>query len=169
MQADSRAEGAQAKEIGQLTRRAITYARELAHGMFPVELHAAGLAGALRDLASRTKALFRIDCRFRGESSPHIHDQVAQIHLYRIAQEAVRNAVSHGKAGQIVIGLKTGENRIVLSVRDNGAGIPFKPPKSKGLGLRIMDHRASVLGGSVLVRKSPKGGTTVVCSIPAPP
>jgi PAS domain S-box-containing protein len=169
LQADSRAEGAQAKEIGQLTRRAITYARELAHGMFPVELHAAGLAGALRDLASRTKALFRIDCRFRDESSPHIHDQVAQIHLYRIAQEAVRNAVNHGKAGQVVIGLKTGENRIVLSVRDNGAGIPLKPPKSKGLGLRIMDHRASVLGGSVLVRKSPKGGTTVVCSIPAPP
>jgi signal transduction histidine kinase len=168
LQANSRAEGAQAKEIGQLTRRAITHARELAHGMFPVELHAAGLAGALRDLASRTKALFRIDCRFRGESSPHIHDQVAQIHLYRIAQEAVRNAVNHGKAGQVVIGLKTGENRIVLSVRDNGAGIPLKPPKSKGLGLRIMDHRASVLGGSVLVRKSPKGGTTVVCSIPAP-
>jgi PAS domain S-box-containing protein len=98
LQADSRAEGAQAKEIGQLTRRAITYARELAHGMFPVELHAAGLAGALRDLASRTKALFRIDCRFRGESSPHIHDQVAQIHLYRIAQEAVRNAVRPWKS-----------------------------------------------------------------------
>jgi PAS domain S-box-containing protein len=168
LQANSRAEGAQAKEIGQLTRRAITHARELAHGMFPVELHASGLTGALRDLASRTKALFRIDCRFRGESSPHIHDQAAQIHLYRITQEAVRNAVRHGKAGQIVIGLKTGKSRIVLSVRDNGSGFPLKPPKSQGLGLRIMDHRASVLGGAVLVRKSPKGGTTVVCSIPAP-
>jgi PAS domain S-box-containing protein len=169
LQADSRAEAAQAKEIGQLTRRAITHTRELAHGMFPVELHAEGLAGGLRDLASRTKALFQIDCRFRCESSPHIHDQAAQIHLYRIAQEAVRNAVRHGKAGQIVIGLKSGENGIVLSVRDNGAGIPLNLRKGKGLGLRIMDHRASVLGGSVVVRKSHRGGTTVVCSIPAPP
>jgi PAS domain S-box-containing protein len=169
LQANSRAESAQTKEIGQLTRRAISYTRELAYGMSPLELHSDGLAGALRDLALRTKAVFRIDCRFRGESLALIHDRPAQMNLYRIAQEAVRNAVRRGKARRIAIGLKSGKNRIVLSVRDNGAGIPIKLPKSKGLGLRIMGHRASVLGGSVLVRKSPKGGTTVVCSIPEPP
>ena len=90
------------------------------------------------------------------------------MHLYRIAQEAVRNALKHGKARQIAIGLKTGEKKIVLSVRDNGAGIPLKLSKSKGLGLRIMDHRARLLGGSLLVRKSQQGGTAVLCSIPEP-
>jgi PAS domain S-box-containing protein len=166
LQANFRAESAQTKEIGQLTRRAISYARELAYGMSPLELHSDGLVGALRDLALRTKAVFRIDCRFRGQSLALSHDRPAQMNLYRIAQEAVRNAVRHGKARRIAIGLETRENRIVLSVRDNGAGIPIKLPKSKGLGLRIMDHRASILGGFVRVRKAPKGGTTVVCSIP---
>jgi len=169
LQAGSPAEAAQAKEIGHLTRRAITYARELAHGMLPVEMHSDGLTGALRDLALRTKELFRIDCRFRGQTPVPIHDSAAQIHLYRIAQEAVRNALKHGKARQIAIGLKTGEEKIVLSVRDNGAGLPLKLSKSKGLGLRIMDHRARLLGGSLLVRKSQQGGTAVLCSIPEPP
>jgi signal transduction histidine kinase len=137
--------------------------------MLPVEMHSDGLMGALRDLALRTKKLFRIDCRFRGQTPVPIHDSAAQIHLYRIAQEAVRNALKHGKARQIAIGLKTGEERIILSVQDNGLGIPLRRPKSNGLGLRIMDHRARLLGGSVLLRKSRKGGTTVLCSIPEPP
>jgi PAS domain S-box-containing protein len=169
LQANSKAEAAQATEIGQLTRQAITHARELAHGMFPVELHKESVTGALRDLASRTKKLFQIDCRFQGQSSMPIPDHAAQIHLYRIAQEALRNAVKHGRAGKVTIDLKTSEKKIVLSVRDNGVGIPLKPRKSKGLGLRIMDHRAKLLGGSVLLRKSPKGGTTVICTIPEPP
>ena len=168
LQANSRTESAQAKEISQLTRRAITHARDLARGMFPVELRQNDLAGALRDLAWRTKAVFRIDCRFRGESLALRHNRPAQIHIYRIAQEAVRNAVKHGKATRIAIGLTTGENRIVLSVRDNGVGIPLNLRKNKGLGLRIMGHRASLLGGSVVVRKSHKDGTAVVCSIPQP-
>ncbi len=168
LHAESQVEAAQAKEVCHLIRRAITHAHDLAHGMFPVELHAGGLAGAPRDLAQRTQSMFRLDCRFRGGSSALIPDPVTHIHLYRIAQEAVRNAVKHGKARQITIGLETAESRIVLSVRDNGVGLPLKRRETEGLGLRIMEHRAGVLGGSVRVESLPRGGTTVVCSIPQP-
>ncbi len=169
LQANGRNESAQASEIGQLTRRAMTHARELARGMSPVDPHPDGLTGALQDLAAHTTAIFRIDCRFRGQAPAPVDDRTTQMHLYRIAQEAVRNAVRHGKARQIEIGLKTGQKRTVLSVRDNGGGIPPRLPRSSGLGLRIMDLRASVLGGTVLVRKSRNGGTAVVCSVPEPP
>jgi PAS domain S-box-containing protein len=161
-------EAAQAKEIGRLMRQSITHARELAYGMFPLQLHREGLAGALRELAFHTQRLFQVDCRFRGQSSDQIHDRAAQTNLYRIAQEAVRNAVKHGKARRIAIDLRTSEKTIVLRVRDNGAGLPLKLPKGKGLGLRIMGHRARLLGGSILVRRSRAGGTTVLCSIPEP-
>ena len=134
-----------------------------------MELHGDGLVGALRELASRTKDIAPDSIAgSEVKSSPVIHDRAAQIHLYRIAQEAVRNAIRHGKARQIAIGLKTAANRIVLSVRDNGVGFPPDRREGKGLGLRIMEHRAGVLGGSMLVRKSHKAGTTVVCSIPGP-
>ena len=169
LQDRSIAGAAQAREIGQLVRRAITYARDLARGMFPMELHADGLGGALSDLASRTKAMYRIDCQFSGETSTPIGDHAAQVHLYWIAQEAVRNAVLHGKAKRVAIKLKAGEHGIVLSVQDDGVGIPIKPRHGTGLGLRIMEHRAGVLGGSVLARTPAQGGTTVVCTIPESP
>jgi PAS domain S-box-containing protein len=169
LRAAGRVEAAGAKEIGLFTRRAITSARAIANGMSPVDVHPDGLIGSLQELASRTKALFKIDCRFQGPSSAPICDHVTQNHLYRIAQEAIRNAIRHGKARRIAIHFKAGEDRMVLRVCDNGRGFPSRPPRIKGLGLRIMEYRAGALGGSVRVRRSHRGGTEVICSIPAPP
>ena len=97
---------ARAREVTQLTRQAITHTRELAHGMYPVDLGTEGPAGALEELAARTKKLFRVDCRFRCDSPVRFQDEASQTHLYRIAQEAVGNAIKHGNASRIDLRLR---------------------------------------------------------------
>ena len=94
-----------------------------------------------------------------------VTDHAVGIHLYRIAQEAVGNAIKHGKARRINIGLTANENMVALAVCDNGLGIPVKLHKHKGLGMRIMQYRAGVIGGSLLVQRDPNGGTTVICTV----
>src|SRR5208337_319510 len=83
------AEAARAREVARLTRQAMTHTRELGHGMGPVDLASDGLPGALKELAARTRRLFRVECRFRGNAPGPVGDAVSQTHLYRIAQEAV--------------------------------------------------------------------------------
>jgi len=163
------AEAARAREVARLTRQAITHTRELARGICPVDLAGEGLAGALEELAARTRKLFRVACRFQRDSLARIADQPTQTHLYRIAQEAVANAVKHGKAARIDIRLQQTESKLILGVRDNGVGLPNNADAHKGLGLRIMQYRAGVIGGSLVIRRILNGGTAVVCSIPRIP
>jgi signal transduction histidine kinase len=134
--------------------------------MSPTDLAADGLSGALKVLAAQTRMLFHIDCRFQGDSSITVHDSTAQTSLYRVAQEATHNAIRHGKAKHLHIGLTTKGGNIVLRVHDDGVGLPLKPHKKQGFGLRIMDYRAKALGGSLAVEKPKSGGTTLLCSIP---
>jgi PAS domain S-box-containing protein len=162
----SPAEASRAREIARLTRQAIGYTRELSHTMSPMELAADGLADALKNLADRTKRVFRIDCRFRGDSTSLADDGVTRIYLYRIAQEAINNAIKHGKAKRVQIGLETTGDNILLKVEDNGVGLPSKLPAKRGFGLRIMDYRASSVGGSLTLQRRKQGGTSVLCSIP---
>lgn len=162
----SPAEAARAKEIARLTRQAITYTRELSHTMSPMELAAEGLVRALKNLANQTKDLFGIDCRFRGDVRWSFEDNTVQTYLYRIAQEAIQNAMKHGKARRIQIGLKENRDHIVLSVQDDGVGLPLKMRKRRGFGLHIMNYRANTLGGSLDVQKGKRRGVCLVCSIP---
>jgi two-component system CheB/CheR fusion protein len=120
-------------------------------------------------LAARTKSLFRVECRFRCESPARIGDPSTQTHLFRIAQEAVGNALKHGKPGRIDIRLKETRTKIVLGVRDNGVGFPNPVNARNGLGLRIMQYRAGVIGGALAIRNVLNGGTAVVCSVPKGP
>ena len=156
---------AEAKGIARLTQTAMIQAREMASGLSPVPLEAEGLMDALKALAERTKRIFQIDCHFQCEKPVLVPDHTVGIHLYRIAQEAVANSVKHGKAGRIDIGLTANGSNVVLAVNDNGLGIPVKLRKHKGMGLRIMQYRAGVIGGSLLVQHNPNGGTTVVCTV----
>ena len=157
---------ARAREVTQLTRQAIAHTRELAHGMYPVDLRTEGPAGALEELAARTKKLFHVDCRFRCDSPVRLQDEASQTHLYRIAQEAVGNAIKRGKATRIDLRLRETGDQIILSVRDNGVGFPNSMDGRKGLGLRIMQYRAGVIRGALSLRKNLKGGAAVICSIP---
>ena len=138
---------------------------ELACGLSPISLETDGLMVGLRELAARVKKLFRIDCRFRCKTPVLIHDHDVGIHLYRIAQEAVNNAVKHGKARRIDIGLTVTGERIVLAVSDNGIGLPKKPRNKNGLGLRVMQYRAGVIDASLIAQRLPNGGTTFVCTV----
>ena len=166
--AKSPAQSARVREIGQLIRRANTRARDLAHGLAPTDIEPDGLAEALKNLAARTKKVAAVDCRFRSAVGVAVDDPVARIYLYRIAQEAVNNAMRRGKARRIDIALAPRGNHLVLSVKDNGIGLSPNFRAEKGLGLRIMDYRAGALGGSVTVRRRPTGGTIVLCWIPFP-
>lgn len=155
----------QAEEIGRMLQRAMAQTRALARGLSPVGLEGLGLADALRELAASTRTIYGCDCRFRLSRTGFRCNHTVSIHLYRIAQEAVGNALKHGKAKRIDIGLTTGPRGVSLTVSDNGVGIPHNLPLQQGMGLRIMRYRAEVIGGTLKVAPRPPGGIRVVCTI----
>jgi two-component system sensor kinase FixL len=162
-----RIEASAAEEIARLIRQATEYTRDLSHGMSPVGLEADGLMSALEELVLRTQRHFRITAEFRCPQPVLVENNEIATHLYRIAQEAVSNALKHGKATRIEIGLAAVGQRIHLAIRDNGQGLPTLPPhqKPKGKGLAIMQYRSGMIGGSLIVGNEPAGGVTVGCSV----
>ncbi len=157
---------AQAVEIGRMVQRALNQTRELARGLSPVRLEPGGLVEAMRELVAWTRKVFRIDCRLAVDGAIRISDHTSALHLYRIAQEAVGNAVKHGQARCIRIGLRAGGGGTRLAVRDDGVGISRKPADRQGMGLAIMRYRAEVMGGSLLIQREAGGGTAVICTLP---
>jgi PAS domain S-box-containing protein len=157
---------ADATEIARMVQRALAQGRELARGLSPVPLAADGLTEALRSLAARTRQVFRVECRFRSPGTPLVQNPMVAGHLYRVAQEAVTNALKHGKAGRIDIRLSRGRKGTRLGVHDNGIGLPTEPTKPGGMGLSIMRYRAEVMGGSLKVTGGPGRGTRVQCIVP---
>jgi signal transduction histidine kinase len=121
---------------------------------------------AFQELADNLTKGARVRCVFERDTPVLIHDDAAATHLYRIAQEAVRNAIQHGKPKRIGITLAERNGLVTLTVEDDGIGVPETAPKSGGLGIRIMAHRAAMIGGSLAVEPAPTGGTIVTCSIP---
>ncbi|HUA38869.1 MAG TPA: PAS domain S-box protein [Candidatus Sulfopaludibacter sp.] len=156
---------ARAREIAGMVREAITRTRELARGLAPVQLESGSLMGGLRDLSRRTRKLWGIDCRFICPKPFLNRDDVLNVHLYRIAQEAVANAVKHGLAKRVTIRLTRDKNRLELAIEDNGAGMPACVRAGKGMGLHVMQHRANVIGGTLSVRRNRRGGTSVKCIV----
>jgi two-component system, LuxR family, sensor kinase FixL len=156
-------EAAEAAEIGKLVIQALTQTRSLARGLFPVELESKGLAHALRELAANIETTFGINCQFEGDEQITIQSQAISSHLFRLAQEAVNNSVKHGKAKNVWISLQQSEDRTMLSVRDDGIGLPKEKPQSNGLGLRIMSYRAQKIGGVFEIQGGENSGTLVTC------
>jgi PAS domain S-box-containing protein len=152
-------------EIGKQVREAISQTRLLARNLCPVVLESEGLMGALQELAAYTEKMFRVHCEFACDKPVLVHKHDAATHLYRIAQEAVSNAIRHGKAKRITISLAALGDRTVLTVKDDGIGLPSDLSKARGMGLRIMRYRATMVGGSLSVQRDPAGGAKVVCSI----
>jgi two-component system CheB/CheR fusion protein len=160
----SRPEAPQAAKIAEHVRESIRQTRALARGLSPVQLDAGGLMSALHELASNVQKMFRVNCSFRCNKPVLIRENTVATHLFRIAQEAVSNAIKHGKASQIEIALAALPDRVVLSIKDNGTGFS-DAARASGMGLRIMHYRAAMIGGSLAVQREPNGGTSVVCSI----
>ncbi len=151
-----------ARQMGALLDDAITEARALSRGLFPVQLETDGLAVALRQLAATVSLRFHVDCRLECPQSVFVRDNAVATHLYRIAQEAVNNAIKHGQPGAILIQLTETAGRLELKVSDDGVGISL-PANSGGMGLHTMEYRASTIGGSLSVGKGRDCGTVVSC------
>ena len=159
-------QAAHAGKIATHVRDVIGQTRSLARGLSPVVLESEGLMAALVELAASTEKLFRVTCKFECPAPVYIEDLITATHLFRIAQEAVSNAIKHGKAKEIGISLETKLEKIVLTIRDNGLGFAPAPGPAKGMGLRIMQYRAGMIGATLLFQRQNKGGTAVVCFLP---
>jgi signal transduction histidine kinase len=152
-----------ATQIGQLAQEAITQVRQLARGLFPLEIDGHSLMPALRELASTTKTFHGIHVAVEsGDTSP-VGDSRVATQLFRIAQESVTNAVKHAKASAITIAMRSDPGVVRLQVRDDGIGITGR--KSDGLGLRIMMYRAVSIGATLAIEPAAAGGTTVTCTL----
>jgi two-component system CheB/CheR fusion protein len=161
----SAAEAAEAANIVRLLNESVRMTRELARGLLPVVSEAHGLMVALEHLASEIRELLHVGCHFECFASISVHEEVAD-HLYRLAQEAVTNAIRHGHAKNITIGLAVVKGGGVLTIRDDGCGFDQAHKNEPGAGLRIMNYRAKMINGSLSVQSSPNGGTGVTCWFP---
>jgi PAS domain S-box-containing protein len=155
-----------AANIHELVQEAMTHASDLAHDLATLDTAKKGLAEALDELAARVRDLFHISCKFTPEGEAPSLDAQVIAQLCKIAQEAVTNAIKHGKARRVGISLSTGSNRLILSVQNDGLPFPDLRSRSTGMGLRIMNYRASLIGASLEVKAAGSKGTLVTCAVP---
>jgi PAS domain S-box-containing protein len=160
-------ESADVTEIIKLVNQATNQARGISKGLHPVDFHSGSLVSSLQELANNTQHLFGVKCDFHGERKIDLAHPEDASHLYRIAQEAVTNAIKHGKAKKIHIKLACKEDQAVLTVENDGRDFPAEFEKrGTGIGLQIMDHRVDLIDGELMVKKAAGGGTIVTCTFP---
>jgi signal transduction histidine kinase len=152
-------------QMGALLRDAVAQTRFLARGLVPLESGPDALQTGLAELASRTNSLRKVRCDFECPAKVLLPDAAATGHLYRIAQEAVNNALKHSGAGHILIRLQMRGDRLELQIADDGAGLSGRKPSS-GVGLGVMRHRAKVIGAELTIDSKPRGGVAIACSLP---
>lgn len=152
----------------KMLREAITQTRFLARGLVPVGSGPDSLQIGLAEFAERINALGKVRCRFDCPQPVPIPDAFVAGHLYRIAQEAANNAVKHARARQVTIRLSTTKGHIVLEVADDGVGLARTRAPRSGLGLGVMEHRASAIGGELTIASRRGEGVTIRCSLPHP-
>jgi signal transduction histidine kinase len=126
-----------------------------------------GLMSALAALANGVSQT-GVRCVFDCPAPVRVKDAEVAGQLYRIAQEAVNNALKHASPAEIRIGLGSSDGSVVLEVDDDGGGIPAEPTGSKGIGLRVMRYRARTIGARLETGSPPAGGTRISCTIPGP-
>lgn len=156
-------EAPEAERIGGLINDAITQTRSVARGLFPVHLEENGLALTLEELAANATNLFKIKCDLVCEEPAPVLENAVAAHLYYIAQEAVLNAVKHGKASCVNIALKHNDGHYALSIQDDGMGFQPGNGHSAGMGVRIMHYRARTIGATLDLKSSPGNGTRLTC------
>ncbi len=157
---------ARAADLSRLAGQAAKHARDIARGLSPVDVAIEGLATELGRMSERIRSLYGLDCRFTASADDRVHDNITATHLFNIAQEAVVNAVKHASPSLITIELQGGAEGM-LTVIDDGKGIQNVPDgKRGGIGLRIMRHRADIIGAKLHIETPPGGGTRVSCLFP---
>jgi PAS domain S-box-containing protein len=163
--AQQRPEAAGARKICGVLDEAITESRRVCRGLYPIRLRTEGLVPALEELAGTTSERYPLHCRCAADCQGLHCDVTTATHLYRIAQEALNNAVKHSGARNLSIELTESEGAIVLQIKDDGKGFGTAPGRGSRMGLHIMDYRAHLIGGSLQLQ-SGQNGTTVSCRVP---
>ena len=149
---------------------AVKQTRLLAHGLVPVGQGPDALQTGLAELAARTAAPGLVRCQFECPEPVALADPCKTAHLYRIAQEAVNNALKHAHAREVLIRLKRNKNALLLEISDDGVGLPpLSANASDGVGLGVMRHRATVIGAELDLVSRPAKGVTVRCRLPLSP
>jgi signal transduction histidine kinase len=153
--------------VASQVKEADYMARNIARGLVPVASEPVGLLQALRRLCETARRVYGIACSFEGDDAALIGNYVKSTHLYRIAQEALNNAIKHGHASEVVVHLTLLEpGSIKLGIVDNGMGFPEVLPRERGIGVRTMHYRANLIGGNLTIERLPEGGTRVACYLP---
>ncbi len=154
-------------EIITLVNHAIQSARKMALGISPVTLERGGLLPALQTLIGWSRDNYDIDVQLHlSIRSPLLVGESGAAHLYLIVQEAINNAARHGRAKSITVALRTNRYLMSLSISDDGVGIAENSARGAGMGLKLMEYRAAVIGGSMAIKRLRNGGTRIRCVWP---
>jgi len=155
----------QAAQICRFLREAIGQTRTLAYGLVAFKVQTGGLQTALMELAQATSALAHLKCRLECPSPVELDDNEVAAHLYRIAQEAVNNAIKHSHGNKVTIHLSQSRGVLRLQVIDNGKGFSKSKKPGQSMGLQVMKHRANVVGADLEVVSRSGKGVTVHCEL----
>lgn len=164
LEIEARPEAGAADAIQHMLRDAVLEARSLARGISPVHADADDLPAVLEELADKTNQAGGVVATFTQTGEVRRVDPQTALHLYRIAQEAVRNALKHAQASRIEIHLQEG-NSLKVSIVDDGGGFVFRST-SKGMGVGTMRYRARLIGAELNIAPRGGGGTIVTCTLP---
>jgi signal transduction histidine kinase len=157
----------EAHRLETMLQQSVNQARNLAKGFYPVELERNGLLSALAEMMHSNEQAFGVRCILESDESSCVDQKgPVAVQLFRIAQEAVHNAMKHAKAKQTLVRLATVGDNMVLTIMDNGIGLSPEAGQGNGMGLRIMRYRAHLIGGELDVLNGTDGGVTVMCSVP---
>jgi PAS domain S-box-containing protein len=156
-------EAVEAAEIARLINESNSQARTVARGLFPVRLEESGLTVALEELADGISSRFQIRSDFANKAPAFVVDNEAALHLYFITQEALLNAVRHGKATEVTVSIEPDGENLKLTIQDNGKGFRLAGANRTGMGIRIMRYRARVIGATLDLASQPDRGTRITC------
>lgn len=155
----------QARRLNAELRETVAEARLISHSLAPVPLDRDGLMLGFRKLALRTGRHKGVKCRFLCEPPVLVEDPSVATHLYRIGQEAVTNALKHGKAKKIEIRLTEEAGLLKLCVENNGLPLPVKEQGRNGVGLNAMRYRAGLIGGDLSIESGKRRGVIISCTL----
>ena len=159
-------ETAEVERIKSLLLKTMNHAHRVAHDLASVDLRDDDLGAALKQLASHAETMFELDCELNAASTIPSLPQAVVRQLYKIAQEAVTNAIKHGKAKKVDMTLATDNGDLIMTIRNDGEPFPETLGLKNRMGLRIMNYRAHVIGATVSVKGQGEHGAIVTCSMP---
>lgn len=164
--ATGHAHGDLALKLADGIRKTLKQVRLLSRGLIPVEGDTDGLMTALDDLTAQVREQSGIICRFESRPPVDICDNVVATQLFRIAQEAIANAVKHAQPEHIDVRLQLDNNHVILAVEDDGTGFRESTRETRGIGLRIIRYRAGLINALVTITSAAGRGTVVTCRLP---